>query len=311
MHISVLLKESIEELNIKEDGIYVDCTLGYAGHSSEILKRIKKGHLFAFDQDQEAINSSNEKLSKIGDNFTIIKSNFKYMKEKLESLGITEVDGILFDLGVSSPQLDNVERGFSYHHDAKLDMRMDQSNPFSAYDVVNTYSDKELARIFFEYGEEKYSNSIAKNIVKYRETKSIETTLELVDIIKKSVPEKYSRDKHPARKVFQAIRIEVNHELEILKQAILDAASMLKVDGRLCIITFHSLEDRIVKNTFKELTTVDDMVKGLPNIPDKYLKDYELVTRKSIVPSNEEIENNNRSRSSKLRVLKRIKRSLI
>lgn len=311
MHISVLLKESIEELNIKEDGIYVDCTLGYAGHSSEILKRIKKGHLFAFDQDQEAINSSNEKLSKIGDNFTIIKSNFKYMKEKLESLGITEVDGILFDLGVSSPQLDNVERGFSYHHDAKLDMRMDQSNPFSAYDVVNKYSDKELARIFFEYGEEKYSNSIAKNIVKYREAKSIETTLELVDIIKKSVPEKYSRDKHPARKVFQAIRIEVNHELEILKQAILDAASMLKVDGRLCIITFHSLEDRIVKNTFKELTTVDDMVKGLPNIPDKYLKDYELVTRKSIVPSNEEIENNNRSRSSKLRVLKRIKRSLI
>ena len=311
MHISVLLKESIEELNIKEDGIYVDCTLGYAGHSSEILKRIKKGHLFAFDQDQEAINSSNEKLSKIGDNFTIIKSNFKYMKEKLESLGITEVDGILFDLGVSSPQLDNVERGFSYHHDAKLDMRMDQSNPFSAYDVVNTYSDKELARIFFEYGEEKYSNSIAKNIVKYRETKSIETTLELVEVIKKSVPEKYSRDKHPARKVFQAIRIEVNHELEILKQAILDAASMLKVDGRLCIITFHSLEDRIVKNTFKELTTVDDMVKGLPNIPDKYLKDYELVTRKSIVPSNEEIENNNRSRSSKLRVLKRIKRSLI
>ena len=311
MHISVLLKESIEELNIKEDGIYVDCTLGYAGHSSEILKRIKKGHLFAFDQDQEAINSSNEKLSKIGDNFTIIKSNFKYMKEKLESLGITEVDGILFDLGVSSPQLDNVERGFSYHHDAKLDMRMDQSNPFSAYDVVNTYSDKELARIFFEYGEEKYSNSIAKNIVKYREAKPIETTLELVDIIKKSVPEKYSRDKHPARKVFQAIRIEVNHELEILKQAILDAASMLNVDGRLCIITFHSLEDRIVKNTFKELTTVDDMVKGLPNIPDKYLKDYELVTRKSIVPSNEEIENNNRSRSSKLRVLKRIKRSLI
>lgn len=311
MHISVLLKESIEELNIKEDGIYVDCTLGYAGHSSEILKRIKKGHLFAFDQDQEAINSSNERLSEIGDNFTIIKSNFKYMKEKLESLGITEVDGILFDLGVSSPQLDNVERGFSYHHDAKLDMRMDQSNPFSAYDVVNTYSDKELAKIFFEYGEEKYSNSIAKNITKHRETKPIETTLELVDIIKKSVPEKYSRDKHPARKVFQAIRIEVNHELEILKQAILDAASMLKVDGRLCIITFHSLEDRIVKNTFKELTTVDDMVKGLPNIPDKYLKDYELVTRKSIVPSNEEIENNNRSRSSKLRVLKRIKRSLI
>lgn len=309
MHISVLLKESIESLMIKEDGIYVDCTLGYGGHSSEILKRIKRGHLFAFDQDQEAINFSRERLSKISDNFTIIKSNFYYMKEELEKLSITEVDGIIFDLGVSSPQLDDGKRGFSYHQDARLDMRMDQESDFSAYEVVNQYSEKDLARIFFQYGEEKYSNSIAKNIVKYREEKPIETTFELVDVIKKSVPEKYSRDKHPARKVFQAIRIEVNHELDILEQTIKDAASILKKDGRLSIITFHSLEDRIVKNTLRDLSSVDPLVKGLPNIPNEYLPDFELVTSKAIVPTNQEIEQNNRSRSSKLRVLKRIKRS--
>lgn len=309
MHISVLLKESIESLMIKEDGIYVDCTLGYGGHSSEILKRIKRGHLFAFDQDQEAINFSRERLSKISDNFTIIKSNFYYMKEELEKLGITEVDGIIFDLGVSSPQLDDGKRGFSYHQDARLDMRMDQESDFSAYEVVNQYSEKDLARIFFQYGEEKYSNSIAKNIVKYREEKPIETTFELVDVIKKSVPEKYSRDKHPARKVFQAIRIEVNHELDILEKTIKDAASILKKDGRLSIITFHSLEDRIVKNTLRDLSSVDPLVKGLPNIPNEYLPDFELVTSKAIVPTSQEIEQNNRSRSSKLRVLKRIKRS--
>ena len=307
MHISVLLKESIEELKIKEDGIYVDCTLGYGGHSSEILKRIKRGKLFAFDQDQNAINSSKGRLTAIGENFTIIKSNFRYMKEKLLELGIDKVDGILFDLGVSSPQLDDGSRGFSYHQDAKLDMRMDQDSDFSAYEVVNSYSEKELANIFFIYGEEKYSNSIAKNIVKYREDKNIETTLELVDIIKKSVPEKYCRDKHPARKVFQAIRIEVNHELEILEDAIKDATSMLGVGGRLCIITFHSLEDRIVKNVLKELSDIDPMVKGLPVIPDNYLPDYKLITNKAINPSEEELEYNNRSRSSKLRVLEKIK----
>ena len=307
MHISVLLKESIDSLNIKEDGVYVDCTLGYAGHSSEILKRIKSGYLFAFDQDQEAIDASSQKLSKIGNNFTIIKSNFVNLKEKLLEQNITEVDGILFDLGVSSPQLDEEERGFSYHHDAKLDMRMDQSSDFSAYDVVNTYDEKELARIIFQYGEEKYGNSIAKNIVKARSEKKIETTFELVEIIKKSMPEKAKRDKHPARKTFQAIRIEVNHELEILESSIKDAASLLKVGGILSVITFHSLEDRIVKNVFKELTNVDDMVKGLPTIPSEYLPDYQLVNHKAITPSLEELEFNNRSRSSKLRVLKRIK----
>ena len=307
MHISVLLNESIESLSIKENGIYVDCTLGYAGHSSEILKRIKRGHLFAFDQDQNAIKASYEKLSQIANNFTIIKSNFVHLKEKLNELGITEVDGILFDLGVSSPQLDEEYRGFSYHHDAKLDMRMDQEKSFSAWDVVNTYSEKDLARIIFEYGEDKYGNSIARNIVRARENKPIDTTFELVEIIKSSMPEKAKRDKHPARKTFQAIRIEVNHELEILESSMKDAASMLKKDGILSVITFHSLEDRIVKNVFKELTEIDSVVKGMPNIPDEYLPDYTLVNNKAIKPSKEELESNNRSRSSKLRVIKRIK----
>jgi len=307
MHISVLLKESIDSLNIKEDGIYVDCTLGYAGHSSEILKRIKKGHLYAFDQDKIAIAAANEKLAKICSNYTIIKSNFVNLKERLNELGIDKVDGILFDLGVSSPQLDEDERGFSYHKDARLDMRMDLDSNFSAWDVVNTYSEKDLARILFTYGEEKYGNSIAKNIVKSRENKSIDTTFELVDIIKKSVPEKYMREKHPARRTFQAIRIEVNHELEILEKSMLDALDMLKVGGILSVITFHSLEDKIVKTVFKEKTEIDKMVRGLPNIPDEYLPDFELVTNKAIVPSDEELEANNRSRSSKLRSIKRIK----
>lgn len=307
MHISVLLKESIDSLNIKEDGIYVDCTLGYAGHSSEILKRIKKGRLVAFDQDQEAITASTKKLEAIGKNFTIIKSNFVNLKEKLEELGITEVDGILFDLGVSSPQLDEQERGFSYHQNAKLDMRMDRDSDFSAYDVVNTYDEKELSRILFQFGEEKYANSIARNIVKARSVKPIETTFELVDIIKSSMPEKAKRDKHPARKTFQAIRIEVNHELDILEKSMRDALSMLKVGGILSVITFHSLEDRIVKNVFKDLTEINPLVKGMPNIPSEYLPNYELVNHKAIVPSDVELEENNRSRSSKLRVIKRIK----
>jgi len=307
MHVSVLLRESIDSLNIKEDGIYVDCTLGYAGHSSEILKRIKRGSLFAFDQDQTAINYSKEKLESIGSNFTIIKSNFSHLKEKLQELGIEKVDGFLFDLGVSSPQLDDASRGFSFHQDAKLDMRMDQEQEFSAYDVINQYSEKELSRIFFQYGEEKYANGIARNIVKARNERPIETTLELVEIIKNSVPEKYRREKHPARKVFQAIRIEVNHELEILENSLRDAASMLNTNGRLSVITFHSLEDRIVKSLFRSLTQIDDKVKGLPTIPENYLPDYRLVTKKAICPSKEELEENERSRSSKLRVIEKIK----
>lgn len=307
MHISVLLDEAIDGLNLKEDGIYVDCTLGYAGHSSRILKKIIRGCLFAFDQDVDAINYSFKKLSEIGDNFTIIKSNFVNIKEELEKKDTYEVDGILFDLGVSSPQLDQGNRGFSYHQDAKLDMRMDKDNPISAYTVVNEYSESDLTRIFYQYGEEKYSRSIAKNIVKARSIKNIETTFELVEIIKESVPEKAKRTKHPARKVFQAIRIEVNHELDILEKTMNDSLSLLKVGGRLAVITFHSLEDRIIKNIFKEKTMVDQRVRGLPNIPDEYLPDFKLVNSKAIVASDEELELNPRARSAKLRIIERVK----
>lgn len=305
MHISVLLEEVIQNLNLKENSIIVDATLGYAGHSSEILKKIKKGKLYAFDQDQEAIQFSKEKLNKIGQNFEIIKSNFVYMKEELKKRNITKVDGILFDLGVSSPQLDEDYRGFSFHKDAVLDMRMNQEASLTAKEVVNTYSLEELTRIFREYGEEKYAYSIAKKIVKYRENKEIETTLELVEIIKTGVPEKYKREHHPARKVFQAIRIEVNKELDVFEHALLDALDLINVHGRICVITFHSLEDRICKRIFKEKTEIEKTLKRMPVIPEEYLPNFKIV--KVIEPSSQELEKNNRSRSSKLRVIERIK----
>ena len=306
-HISVLLNETISSLNLNENSIIVDATLGYGGHSSYILERIDKGYLFAFDQDSEAIRHSTDRLSKIGTNFTIIKSNFVHLKEELNNRNIKEVDGIIFDLGVSSPQLDEDERGFSYHKDAKLDMRMDQDQKLSAYEVVNNYSKEELARIFFNYGEDKFANNIARKIVEYRETKPIETTLELVEIIKSAVPMRFKIEKHPARQIFQAIRIEVNHELDVIAPALEQALSLLKVGGRVCVITFHSLEDRIVKNLFKEKTMIDDKVKGLPNIPEEYLPDFRLVNNKPIEASKEELEYNPRSRSAKLRVIERIK----
>ena len=307
MHISVLLDEVIESLNIKEDGLYIDATLGYGGHSNEILKKIKKGHLYCFDQDKIAIDNAKERLSKTGDNFTIIKSNFRFIKERIEEKTTKKVNGILFDLGVSSPQLDEKERGFSFHQDAPLDMRMDLDSNFSAYNVVNEYEEDELARIIFKYGEEKFAKSIARNIVKTREEKPIETTLELVDIIKKSMPMKAMRDKHPARRTFQAIRIEVNHELEILEQTMMDALDLLDINGRLSVITFHSLEDKIIKNLFKELTKIDDKVKGLPNIPEEYLPKYQLVYKKGITAGKEELEKNPRSRSATLRVIEKIR----
>ncbi len=306
-HISVLLNEAIEGLNLQDTSIIVDATLGYGGHSANIMQRIKKGHLFAFDQDSEAIRHSTSRLAMIGTNFTIIKSNFKNMKEELEKLGITEVDGVLFDLGVSSPQLDEVERGFSYHEDARLDMRMDKSQNFSAYDVVNNYTYEQLVNIFYKYGEDSFSRQIARKIVSYRENKNIETTLELVDIIKSAVPVKDRLKKHPARQIFQAIRIEVNHELDVLEEGLDDALALLKVGGRCCVITFHSLEDRIVKNKFKSLCEVDKKVQGLPEIPDSYLPNYRLVTKKAIKPSEEEIMSNNRSRSALLRIIERVK----
>jgi len=306
-HISVLLNETISSLNLNENSVIVDATLGYGGHSSYILERIDKGYLFAFDQDSEAIRHSTDRLNEIGTNFTIIKSNFVHLKEELNNRNVKEVDGVIFDLGVSSPQLDEDERGFSYHKDAKLDMRMDQDQKLSAYEVVNNYKKEDLARIFFNYGEDKFANNIARKIVEYRETKPIETTLELVDVIKSAVPMKFKIDKHPARQIFQAIRIEVNHELDVIEPALNQALDLLKVGGRVCVITFHSLEDRIVKNLFKEKTMIDDKVKGLPNIPEEYLPDFRLVYNKPIEASKEELERNPRSRSAKLRVIERIK----
>ena len=305
MHISVLLTEVIENLNIKNNSVIVDATLGYAGHSSEILKRIPNGKLYAFDQDKEAIGFSKEKLSNIGNNFEIIKSNFVNMKDELQKRNVTHVDGILFDLGVSSPQLDEDYRGFSFHKDATLDMRMDQEQELTAKIVVNTYSLEQLTNIMKEYGEEKYAYNIAKKIVKVREEKEINTTLELVEIIKSAVPEKYKREHHPARKVFQAIRIEVNHELEVFEKALIDALDLIDINGRICVITFHSLEDRICKRIFKAKTEIDSNLKNMPIIPDEYLPSFKIV--KVIEPSNKELEKNNRSRSSKLRIIERIK----
>ena len=305
MHKTVLLNEAIDNLNLKEDGIYVDCTLGFGGHSGLILKRVKRGFLFAFDQDDMAINYSNGKLSDIGDNFEIIKSNFVNLKEELKKRNIEKVDGIVFDLGVSSPQLDITERGFSYHNDARLDMRMDTNSDFSAYDVVNQYSYEELYRVIRNYGEEKYASSIARNIVKKRTEKNIETTLELVDIIRSSMPVSATQGAHPARRTFQAIRIEVNNELEVLKIALESALEILKVGGRLSVITFHSLEDRIVKETFKKYSEVDKNLAKLPFIPEEYLPKYKLIA--NITPSDKELEENNRARSSRLRVIERIK----
>lgn len=305
MHKSVLLEEAINGLNIKDGLIYVDCTLGYAGHSGKILEKNKKGWLYAFDQDEEAILFSNKKLSSIGSNFEIIHSNFVNLKSELNKRGINKVDGILFDLGVSSPQLDNKERGFSYHKDALLDMRMDKDNPLSAYEVVNNYKESDLITIFYRYGEEKYSKSIARKIVEYRKNKKIETTLELVEIIKSGVPEKYKRETHPAKRCFQAIRIEVNKELEVFESALKDAIDLLNENGRICVITFHSLEDKICKEIFKKNSEVNKVFKGLPDVPYEYMPKLKLIGK--YTPTNEELDDNNRSRSATLRIAEKIK----
>ena len=307
IHKPVLLDEVIELLNLKENSIVVDMTLGFAGHSSEILKRIKNGYLFAFDQDEEALIYSRNKLATIRDNFSIIDSNFVYAKDKLKELGVDCVDSILYDLGVSSPQLDEDYRGFSYRFDAPLDMRMDKDNKLTAKIIVNTYSYDNLKNIFKEYGGSKFASLIAKNIVKYRETKQIDSTLELVDIIKSSVPYKERIKKHPAKQIFQALRIEVNKELEVLEKSLDDSLSMISVGGRIAVITFHSLEDRIVKRKFNKVCEIDPLVKGLPNIPEDKLPNYRLITRKGIKASDLELQDNNRSHSAVLRVIERVK----
>jgi len=302
MHTSVLLEEVIKYLNLKEDSIIVDCTLGYGGHSSQILKRISKGFLYAFDQDKEAIKEARGKLEEARLNFEIINTNFKNIKEEISKRNI-KVDGILFDLGVSSPQLDNALRGFSFHKDAPLDMRMNKEQQLSAKDIVNNYSFEKLTDIFYKYGEEKYAKSIARGIINYRLKKEIETTLELAEIIKENVPEKYRRQSHPARKVFQAIRIEVNNELDVFEDALKDALELLNENGRICVITFHSLEDKICKRIFNEVSSVPKELKNLPIIPDEYKPKYKVIA--NIAPSKEEIKKNNRARSARLRVIER------
>lgn len=300
-HISVLKKEALELLDIKKDGVYIDGTLGRGGHSKEILKKLDKGHLYCFDLDIEAINSGEKNLKDYRNNLTIINDNFKNMFNYIEN-----VDGILLDLGVSSPQFDDEQRGFSYRFNSKLDMRMDQKQEFSAHELVNTYDLNQLTRIFKEYGEEKFAYKIAKNIIEYRQTKTIETTFELVDIVKNSKPNKVLKTKgHPAKQVFQAIRIEVNKELESLEYFLENFSKHLKKDAKVAIITFHSLEDRMVKRKFQELTKDLDDKRLILKESEIKKADFELVNRKAIVSDEDELKANSRAKSAKLRVIKR------
>ncbi|MEI5994858.1 16S rRNA (cytosine(1402)-N(4))-methyltransferase RsmH [Candidatus Enterococcus mansonii] len=310
-HYTVLLKETVDGLQVKEDGIYVDCTLGGAGHSEYLLSQLsEQGHLYAFDQDQKALDFAAKRLKKYVDKgmVTFVKSNFRYLKQELSKYDIYQVDGILYDLGVSSPQLDEAERGFSYHQDAPLDMRMDQEAPFSAYDVVNEYSYHELVKIFFRYGEEKFSKQVAREIERIREKAPIETTGELVEIIKSAIPAPARRKGgHPAKRIFQAIRIAVNDELGVVEESLEQAIALLKKSGRLSVITFHSLEDRIVKNIFKEYSTMQDLPQGLPIVPEEFQPELKVITRKPILPGETELAENNRSRSAKLRIAEKVK----
>lgn len=308
-HVSVLLNESIDSLNLRPTGVYVDATLGGAGHSKKILERLDEkgdGKLYCFDKDYEAINHAYRVLSEIGSNFKLIHSDFSNLRKKLLDEGVEKIDGILFDIGVSSYQFDNPDRGFSYRFDAKLDMRMDQTQKLDAYGVVNTYSQAELSRIFYEYGEEKFSRQISAKIVEERKKKPICTTFELVDVIKKALPAYVLNQKgHPAKQVFQAIRIEVNDELGALKSALSQALSLLKQGGRCAVITFHSLEDRIVKNMFRDACCCNDNVKGMASL-NRNEQLFRLVNRKPIISNEQELSANNRAHSAKLRVIEKL-----
>jgi len=306
-HVSVLLDECINGLNIRPDGVYVDGTMGGAGHSSEIVKKLSdKGLLIGIDRDTEALQASKKRLEGYK-NVRYIHSNFSCIKQILEDEGISRIDGALIDLGVSSYQLDCAERGFSYMEDAPLDMRMDKTSGFSAYDVVNGYSQPQLTRIFFDYGEEKFSKKIASLIEEKRKIKPIETTLELVDIIKTAIPERFrQKGSHPAKRVFQAIRIEVNGELEPLKDALSDFFECLSPGGRLCVISFHSLEDRIVKQTFASFAKGCVCPKDFPVCVCGKVPEGKVITGKPVLPTDEEIEINKRSKSAKLRICEKI-----
>lgn len=305
-HVTVLLNEAVEGLNVKEDGIYVDCTLGGAGHSQEILKKLTTGHLYCFDQDQTAIEAAKKRLDAVGSNYTIIYSNFKNLKQELHNLGVSKVDGVLFDLGVSSPQFDEGERGFSYNHDARLDMRMDTNQTLDAYAIVNTWPFAKLVEILRKYADEKFAKQIARKIENRREEKPIETTFELVEIIKEAIPAPARRKGgHPAKRTFQALRIAVNDELHVFEIALQDALDMLNVHGRIAVITFHSLEDKICKYMFNEVSTLKDVPPLLPVIPDYMKPKFHVVNRKAIVASPEELEVNHRAHSAKLRIIER------
>ncbi|GGC98575.1 16S rRNA (cytosine(1402)-N(4))-methyltransferase RsmH [Enterococcus wangshanyuanii] len=310
-HYTVLLKETVDGLQVKEDGIYVDCTLGGAGHSEYLLSKLsEQGHLYAFDQDQNALDFAAQRLRQYVDKgmVTFIKSNFRHLKEKLAEQGIDHVDGILYDLGVSSPQLDEAERGFSYHQDAPLDMRMDQEAELSAYNVVNEYSYNELVKIFFRYGEEKFSKQVAREIERVRAKEPIQTTGELVEIIKAAIPAPARRKGgHPAKRIFQAIRIAVNDELSVVEESLEQAIALLNKNGRISVITFHSLEDRIVKTMFKEYSTIQDLPPGIPVVPEEFQPELKVITRKPILPGETELAENNRSRSAKLRIAEKAK----
>ena len=309
-HITVLLNEAVDGLNIKPDGTYVDCTLGGGGHSGLILSKLSEnGKLYSFDQDITAINFNKDKFEEENElgKINFIKSNFRNISEELNKRNILGVDGILYDLGVSSPQFDNADRGFSYNYDAPLDMRMDQSQSLTARDVVNDWSYEQLVRIFFRYGEEKFAKSIARRIEKVRQQTPIETTGQLVDLIKEAIPAKARRKGgHPAKKTFQAIRIAVNDELGALEESLEQALDLLNPGGRISVITFQSLEDRLVKVMFKQKTNLPELPPGLPVIPDSQKVEYKLITRKPIVPSEDEITHNNRAHSAKLRIIEKL-----
>ncbi|CAM5189372.1 Ribosomal RNA small subunit methyltransferase H OS=Ureibacillus acetophenoni OX=614649 GN=rsmH PE=3 SV=1 [Ureibacillus acetophenoni] len=307
-HTTVLLRETVDGLNIKPDGIYVDCTLGGAGHSEYLVQQLSSnGRLICFDQDITAIEHAKVRLADYLDRVTFVHANFRYIKEELEKINIHKVDGILYDLGVSSPQLDTPERGFSYHHDAPLDMRMDQHAELSAFHVVNEWAYEDLVRIFFRYGEEKFSKQVARKIEEARKVAPIETTGQLVELIKEGIPAPARRKGgHPAKRIFQAIRIAVNDELGAAEDSLVDAIDLLKIGGRISVITFHSLEDRLTKTIFKEASSLPDLPPGLPVVPDEYKPTLQLVTRKPILPTEEELEKNNRSRSAKLRIAEKI-----
>lgn len=307
-HVTVLLNEAVDGLQIKEDGIYVDCTLGGAGHSKKILQKLTSGHLYCFDQDIYAIQTARKKLDAISNNYTIIDSNFVHLQEELMKLGVTKVDGILFDLGVSSPQFDVGERGFSYNHDHRLDMRMNIRQELDAYTIVNTWSYAKIVEILYKYADEKFAKQIARKIEQARVNAPIETTFQLIEVIKDAIPAPARRKGgHPAKRTFQALRIAVNDELNVFEKALQQSLDMIGIGGRIAVITFHSLEDKICKYMFNDVTRLKDVPPGLPVVPEYLLPKFTLVNKKVIVASEEELEQNHRAHSAKLRVIERVR----